>query len=385
MKAEVVDSPSSESLPEVRFMEPIRPSLPPARSWRFSLAISLGVLLVLASLVIAGLSLRSHADHPAAPTPSIATPADAPAWYSLGKVDIEGGITSLYPLQPGRVKSIDARENETIKTGQPIFHLEDTVPRLKVREAEKDLKGAQAELAIAQAQVNKANAEIAAQKIAVSAAGKNVEKAQILLGKQRDYEKVGEVGVDKETLRIAEITVEQAKSAVQGEQGKLAIAESGKRIAEEYVAAAGIKIEAKQAQLEEARNAVKECVVRAPVDGTPLRILVNVGETLGSNPHQPAVQFAADRPLLVRAEVEQEFAGSVREGQNVVIFDHVTGKECGSGKVVSIARWYAPNRNNNPDMLQMNNDVRTLECIVHLESKSSEVRLGQRVRVRFRD
>ena len=382
MNAEIVDSPASESLPEVSFMEPNRPSPQPARHWRFSLVVLLGVLLLAASLVIAGLSVRSHADHLAAPAPTIAPPADAPAWDSLGKVDIEGGVTSLYPVQPGRVKRIDARENQTIKAGQPILHLEDKVPLLKVSQAEAALKGAQRELAVAEAQADKVQAEIAAQKIAIAVAKKNVEKARILRSKQKDYEKA-EVEGNKATLQVAEITVEQAELAVKGEEGKLAVAQSGTRIAEEYVAAARIKIEAAQAQLDEAHNAVNECVVRAPVDGTPLRILVNVGETLGSNPHQPAVQFAADRPLLVRAEVEQEFAAHVHENQHIVIEDHVTGKECGTGKVVSIARWYAPNRNNNPDALQMNNDVRTLECIVHLESQSPEVRIGQRVRVRF--
>lgn len=384
MNVEIVDSPTSESLPEVSFMETKCSSPQPARHWRFSLVVLLGLLLLAASLVIAGLSVRSHADHPAVPAPTSAPTADGPAWYSLGKVDIAGGVTALYPMQPGRVKRIDVRENETIKAGQPIFHLEDTVPLLKVRQAETALRGAQRELAIAEAQADKVQVEIAAQKIAIAAAKKNVDKANILRRKQKEYEEKGVSG-DKETLQVAEITVEQAELAVKGEEGKLAVAESGKRIAEEYVAAARIKIEAKQAQLDEAHNAVNECVVRAPVDGTPLRILVNVGETLGSNPHQPAVQFAADRPLLVRAEVEQEFATHVKENQHVVIEDHVTGKECGTGKVVSIARWYAPNRNNNPDMLQMNNDVRTLECIVHLESQSPQVRIGQRVRVRFLD
>jgi multidrug resistance efflux pump len=384
MNVEIVDSPISESLPEVSFMETKCSSPQPTRHWRVSLAVLLGVLSLAASLVVAGLSVRSHADHPVAPASTLASPIDHPAWYSLGKVDIAGGVTALYPTQPGRVKRINVRENETIKAGQPIFHLEDTVPLLKVRQAETALKVAQRELAIAEAQVNKVQAEIAAQKIAVAVAKKNVDKARILRSKQKDYEKVGVAG-NEATLQVAEITVEQAELAVKGEEGKLAIAESGKRIAEEYVSAAQIKIEAVQAQLDEANNAVNECVVRAPVDGTPLRILVNVGETLGSNPHQPAVQFAADRPLLVRAEVEQEFATHVKENQRVVIEDHITGKECGTGKVVSIARWYAPNRNNNPDMLQMNNDVRTLECIVHLESQSPEVRIGQRVRVRFLD
>jgi multidrug resistance efflux pump len=384
MNAEVVVSPASESLPEVNFMEPIRPSATPARHWRFPLAVSVGVLLLLASLVIAGLSLRSHAEHPPTVSPTLAPSPEGEAWYSLGKVDIKGGITSLYPLQPGRVERIVAHENVPLKAGEPIFYLEDTVPALKVRQAQKDLEGARQELAVAKAELDKANKGIAAHQIAIKVAENELKKARLRRSKDKDYQREG-IGGNKETVEAAEITVAEAELGVQGERAKLDLAESDKRKAEAYVAAAQIKIEAKELQLDEAKNAVKECVVRAPLDGTPLRILVTPGQTLGTNPHQPAVQFKADLPLLVRAEVEQEFVEKVHENQNVVIMDHVTGKECGRGKVVSIAQWYAPNRTNNPDALQMNNDVRNLECIVHIESKTREVRIGQRVRVRFVD
>jgi multidrug resistance efflux pump len=142
-------------------------------------------------------------------------------------------------------------------------------------------------------------------------------------------------------------------------------------------------LKGKQALLAEAENAVKECVVRAPVDGTPLLIRVNVGETVGNDPRMPAIQFVANRPLLVRAEVGQEFVGHVREDQSVVIEDHVTGQECAHGRVRSLASWYAPRRTATPEMFQMNSDSPTVECIIQIESKTQQIRIGQRVRVRF--
>ncbi|MGH7173441.1 MAG: HlyD family secretion protein [Gemmataceae bacterium] len=365
-------------------MEPIRPSSPQARRWRLSIPVSLGVLLLLASLVVAAMSLRSH-DYPSsAPSSSTVTPIEGQRWNSLGYLDIEGGVTPLYPEQPGRVKSIEARENEPIKAGEPLFHLEDTILVLKVSEAKSDLKGAREKLAIAQARLKQANKQIEAQKTAIAVARKNVAKARLLHDKQKRFAKGGISG-DTETVQVAEITVEQAELAVRGEEHKLVLAELAKREVEGYVAVAQANVEAKQAQLKEANNAVEECVVRAPVDGTPLRILVNVGQVLGSNPHQPAIQFAAQRPLLVRAEVEQEFVDHVHKEQSVVIEDHVTGKECARGKVVSLARWYAHRRSASPEMLSMNNDGRTLECLIKIESTSREIRIGQRVRVQFAD
>jgi HlyD family secretion protein len=384
MKAEVVDSPSSSSLPEVSFMEPIRPSSPPARHWRLSIPVSLGLVLLLASLIVAGLSLHSHANHPSTSSTSAATSADDRRWYSLGYVDIEGGVTQVYPLQPGRVKSIEATENESVKAGEALFHLEDTIPAIKLREAEADLQGAQKKMAVAQARVQQIEKQIAAQQQAIAAANVDLDRARVDRDHQKRFQKEGIEG-DTATVKNAELVVKKAQAGVQAEQEKLAALEAGKREAEGYVAVAKANIEGKEAQRDEARNAVNECVVRAPVDGVPLRILVNVGQALGSNPRQPAIQFAAQGPLLVRAEVEQEYVSRVRKDQNVLIEDHVTGQPCATGKVVSLARWYAHRRTASPEMLQMNNDVRTLECIIKIESTTQEVRIGQRVRVRFPD
>src|SRR5690242_11823204 len=104
-------------------MEP-SPSSAAVRHWRLSIPVSLGVVTLVASLVIAAVSLRSHAgDRSPSPTaaPAASTPGDDQPWMSLGYVDIAGGVTPLYPLQPGRVKSIVAVENEPIKKGAVLF------------------------------------------------------------------------------------------------------------------------------------------------------------------------------------------------------------------------------------------------------------------------
>lgn len=381
MKAALLDSPSSPPVREVSFMEPTPPSSPPARRWRLTLPVSLGVLLLLASLVVGAVSLRSHAGPSPAETPSTAASADGQRWFSLGYVDLDGGRTPLYPMQPGRVRSIEARENEPVKAGQPLFHMEDTEQALKVRQAEAARKAAQEQLAVAEARVEEASKQIAAQQEAIDAAKIEVDRARLARDKQRQLR--SDNLADKEAVQNAELLWKKAQVGVRAEEKKLAVYQAAKREAESLVPVARANIDGKQAQLDEARYAVSECVVRAPVDGMPLRILITRGQVLGSNPRQPAIEFAAERPLLVRAELEQEFVGRVQMGQNVIVQDHVTGQECARGKVVSLAHWYAPRRNAAPEMLSMNNDVRTLECIVKIESTSQEIRIGQRVRVQF--
>jgi multidrug resistance efflux pump len=361
-------------------MESTRPS-PSARHWRISIPVSLGVIMLLASLVIAAVSLGSHTGKSLSPSPVAASiPADDQRWMSLGYVDIEGSVTPLYPLQQGRVKSIEAVENEPVKANQPLFHLDDTVQALKVHQAQIGIRDAKEQLAIAEAKAKQLEQQIAAQKQAVAAAGIEVKRARNLRDKQKS---LGEDITDSTEVKNAELLVQKADAGVRAEEKKLAALEAGKPEAEASIRRARLDIEYRESRLQEAQDAVNECVVRAPSDGTPLRILVSVGQALGANPHQPAVQFAAARPLLVRAEVEQEFVGRVRKDQPVVIQDHVTGQECARGKVLSIARWYANRRSASAELLPVGNEVRTLECIIRIESTSQEVRIGQRVRVQF--
>jgi multidrug resistance efflux pump len=384
MKAEILEPTTSPTNGAVNYQVPIASSSPRARPWRLSLFLSLGVLVLLASFVIVATTLNSHASPTAASSGAAAATADSKNWDSLGIVDIAGGVTPVYPLQIGRVKSIEAKENESIKAGAPLFHVDDSVQQLKVRQAESDLEGARKQLAIAEAGVEEVDKQIEAQKNAIAAAGNKVKLAHLGHDKQKRFEEKGIEG-DKETLQAAEIAVQQAELAVKGEEAKLVVMQATKSKVEGYVDAAKENIKAKQAQLDEARNAVMECIVRAPDDGTPLRININKGETLGANPRQAAILFAAAKPMLVRAEVEQEFVGKVHQNQNVIIKDHVTEVECARGKVARLALWYAPRRTLIAEIVPLNSDSRTLECVIEITSTSQTIRIGQRVSVQFRD
>jgi len=87
-------------------------------------------------------------------------------------------------------------------------------------------------------------------------------------------------------------------------------------------------------------------------------------------------------PLIVRAEVEQEFAGRVAVGQKALVQDDATGGGSWRGQVKSLSGWYSHRRSMLLEPLQFN-DVRTLECIVTLDPDQdlTQLRIGQRVRV----
>ena len=229
-------------------MQPTRFPSSAARHWRIALPVWLGVILLLASIGIAALSLRSHAGDSSSFSTATTTPGDDNPWMSLGYVDIEGGVTPLYPLQPGRIKSIEAVENEPIQANEPLFHLDDAVPALKVRLAKIALDAAKAKLALAEAKLKPFEEQVAAQKEAVTAAGIKVKRAQNRLDTEKGFLKK-DVGGSPETVKDAELQVKEANVGIQAEQRKLAALEAGRSQLEGAIKLRHMDIEAKQAQL----------------------------------------------------------------------------------------------------------------------------------------
>jgi multidrug resistance efflux pump len=221
--------------------------------------------------------------------------------------------------------------------------------------------------------------KVAQQRAAIEAVKYRVEGTRTTLARKRrqaEKEILGQTETD-----VTETLLHELEALYQVETGKLSELElndpdAGVRLAQ-------ADVDAKEAQLDEARTALEEYALKAPADGTALRVLVNPGDVVGAQAKQPAVIFCPSGRRIVRAEVEQEFARSVAIGQPASIRDDSTGEGSWSGRVVRIADWYTQRRSVMPEPLQYN-DARTLECIIELDAGQPALRIGQRVRVTLR-
>ena len=240
-------------------MEPNRPSSSARRRFRISLTVWLGVVLLLASVAIASLSLRSHAGNRSAPEPA-ATAADGQRWMVLGYADVEGGVTPLYPQRPGQVKSIEARENETVQAGAPLIHLDDALESMQLQRAENALAMAKDELSLTQQKVRQYQKQIAAQKKAIEVARADVKLAGIQRDRLTSLRKMGGE-VNDADLESAEATVRKAEAGVQVEESKLAVLAASSP--EGRVQLAQLNIKDKEILLREARLALDTTTVRA--------------------------------------------------------------------------------------------------------------------------
>src|SRR5438445_7661864 len=65
----------------------------------------------------------------------------------FGHVDVEPGITALYPVKPGRVIEVLVHEDDSIKVGTVLFRLDERQAKFLVRRAQEDLKESELQLA----------------------------------------------------------------------------------------------------------------------------------------------------------------------------------------------------------------------------------------------
>src|SRR5262249_48937278 len=116
--------------------------------------------------------------------------------------------------------------------------------------------------------------------------------------------------------------------------------------------------------------------------GRVLQVFVGPGDVLNGLPTSPAVQFRPAGPLVVRAEVEQEFAGRVAAGQLAEVEDYADANLHWYGRVARVADWIRPRQSMLAEPFQRN-DVRTAECVILLGT-DQRLRIGQQMRVTIR-
>jgi len=338
----------------------------------------IGMVVLMASLVGVG-RLRSEGNPPAATNETPRT--DGPAGRFLvafGHVDVEQGVAALYPSQPGRVRKILVKEGVAVRTGEELLRLDDTLIRTRLRAALADLKAAQRQLEEARQLPRQHEAKVRQQKEAVEAARHRLASARHL---HEHKQRLGQSNlVSRKEVDIVAETVQELEAAERAEVEKLRALELLDPTT--AVARAEAEVDAKQANVDQVNELLREHVLRAPEDGTVLRILVSPGDQLGQPARQPAVFFCPRAPRIVRAEVEQEYARRVAPGQSALVEDDSQDGGTWQAKVVRVSDWFTRRRSILLDPLQFN-DVRTLECILEITPGQAPLRIGQRVRVKI--
>lgn len=301
---------------------------------------------------------------------------DAAGVVCFGHVDLEHGVTSLFPTQPGRVVEVLAQENDEVAAGAPLVRFDDRAARLRVTEARAALAAAEALLTQARKAPEQQQVRVRQQDAAIEAARHRLAAARQLLARKQ---KLGNLQqLSGEEVAAAEEQIKELEATARAAQDQLAELQLHDPAAD--VRRAEAEVAAVQARLAQAEQALEECTLRAPLAGTILRLLAGPGDLIGAQAGQPAVQFGPRGPRIVRAEVDQEFARRVAVGQVALVEDEAGTSGVCRGQVTHLSDWYTKRRSVMLEPLQRN-DVRTLECLITLEAGGPRLRIGQRVRV----
>jgi len=294
-----------------------------------------------------------------------------------GLVVPELELTPLAPSQMGEVVEVFVRNEQKVKKDERLLRLGDEPARFKLREAESGLMVAKAMLSEAKAAVEKVKLERLGQKLKVDAKRREYDARKIELA---DAERMHQAGVGSdEKIQAARKMLEALDIAVQAEEIVLKIYDVSVPDYKVDQAAANVKLA--ETKRDEAQRMLDACVMKAPADGVIVRSYVGIGSKFGPQIQQPAFLFYSGG-LTVRAEVDQEWASMVKEGQTARVVDYANSNQVWTGKVTFVANSFLPRRDAAmlPDVFQQNQE-RVLECRITLDPGQSMPRLNQKMRI----
>jgi len=207
----------------------------------------------------------------------------------------------------GRVVELFFEEGKAVKKGQPLLRLDDTPYAATLRLAEALVKKAEANLialkkGAGKEELNEAALAVREAEAMMKAADERFARAAELL-KQKVLSP-GEYDLARQQAELARIKVDQAKA-------REAILKRGPR--EEELAVAMAELAAAEAQRRRAEFELDATTIRAPIDGTVLQKVVEVGDVTASG---SGICTIADLGRLeVAADVFESDLARVRIGQ----------------------------------------------------------------------
>ena len=293
------------------------------------------ILLGFAGLSAAGLGGCQKAGQASAN--AIAPPATTPyIAVADGKADVDGGIIQVAARTAGVVRYVYVQEGDAVTKGQVLARQEDDAPRLAVATAEAALAQAKAATALTDTQLTSAEREVNRLKPLVSAHF-----------------------VSSQSVDQAGDAVRNANATLEAQHANVGVAET---------------------QLNQARYALDQTIIRAPIDGKIVRRYANPG--VGASTLNVTSMFDLEPAgqRIVRAEVSEGDEPFVRVGGSVVLVPEADQAKSYPGRVMRIAPVFGERKLQSDDPSQRTDD-RVVEVVV--SANNAPFLIGQRVLVKF--
>ena len=375
-------------------------------------AIGVGICLMAATLAGANrlLDADSQPTTSASP-PSRPTSAATPSLPSGGVIVL--GVVGPDPIPIGppsiaalaTVTKVHVKEGEAVDAGAPLVQFDDRILQKKLAQARAELMAAEQDVLKAEAALQIHAGQVELQQSAIKAVEDDLKAAEYafkavsdalerVLAAERNLntnQPLSEAEKQRRRDENAELQkarhlVTQLHHKLTAETKKLQLLRLSPVAADRMQAQA--KVERLKATVAEAETAVELCLVRAPVSGVVEQLIASPGMTYGPSTRSPLAWLIPSGPIIVRAEVEAEFAHRVSGtiGRKVTVSDHNNVAITYEGTVTRIGNAFLPKRTAS-DVLAVNASPRVLECLIEIADPAPSgrppLRIGQSVRVSF--
>jgi multidrug resistance efflux pump len=188
-------------------------------------------------------------------------------------------------------------------------------------------------------------------------------------------------------LQKSESLVKQAEFAVRDAELKLKQAEAAKPLLDDDVQKANAEVARLKAMAAEATAVIDSYKLKAQVAGTIEQVDVAEGKAVGPASRTPLMYLIPSGPMVVRAEVEAEFAHKIDDyiGKTVTIRAGQNFADTYTGTARRVSGAFLPKRFGGDSLVS--NQTRVLECLIDITDPAPAgkpaLRPGQPVRVTF--
>jgi HlyD family secretion protein len=334
----------------------------------------LAVVLVTAGAAFLGSSRNRDSVQTARASPRDVSPRVI--FAAPGRVEGLSETTQVGAAADGVLSAVYVREGQFIKKGTLLGDIACDDLRASLQTALAEADGARQARARLLRGAREEEKKIASQKTAAARA--TFEQVKSRLDMQRALYEKEEISRASYEQAIRDLGVADAdlQAAVRTEEWLAAPP------LQEEKARADADVLAAEGRVQTVRERIGKCAIRAPIDGTILRVYARPGESYSTVTPRPLFSLADTSGRRVMAEVDEKDVEQLSVGQSVIIRADALGGKNLSGSVGRIAALMGRKSVYTGDPSDKS-DRDILEATINLEDDARSLPLGLRVTAQF--
>ncbi len=338
------------------------------------------IILPLLALLGVGFAIYTVKAGSAVETPAqpVAQPARGPfdAYIAgAGIVEASTENRAVGTLVPGVVQEQFAKVGDTVRAGQPLFRIDDR--ELAAQVAVLKSAAAAQESRLAQLKAEPRPEDIPPAEAAVEQAQAVLKDKQEDLDQYAGIRSSG--AISQVELRTRRSAVAVAKAQLDAAQADLAKLKAGAW--KPAIDVQRAQVDAAESQVKQAEVNLSRLTVSAPVDGMVLQVNVRKGEYAGVGPLAVPLMLVGNVKMLhVRVDVDENDAWKLKPGAPAKAFLRGNADLSVPLNFVRVEPYVVPKRSLTGDSAERV-DTRVLQVIYSFDAKSLPVYVGQQMDV----